>query len=268
MRILHMTTEFPPVVFGGLGTAVGGLVHALASAGDTLGVLLVGGSSAAGGYGAPAAEADLSPETGEGINFFQVPWAAPAEEAARIAREWRPDVVHLHTAWIWPVAEAVLAAGVPVVYTAHSVDRAEYEIGMEPGHILEHSDDQGLAIASVDRLIALTRDEADDSLHGSFGVCRGCRCGDRRHVDGFKSVLLESQASEGERRDLIVAVAVRPVRPVRIHFQNPDIGDPSAAWFTRAAVKHECARWRRCQGGARNSRDGTRLVSRRDTTEA
>src|SRR6516165_11678547 len=27
MRILHLTTEFPPVIYGGLGTAVGGLVE-------------------------------------------------------------------------------------------------------------------------------------------------------------------------------------------------------------------------------------------------
>src|SRR6476661_10560749 len=128
MRILHMTTEFPPVVFGGLGTAVGGLVHALAGAGDTMGVLLVGGGLAAAGYGAPVIgpEADLPPESGHGITFFQIPWTAPVEEAGRIAREWRPDLVHLHTAWIWPFAETFMAAGIPVVYTAHSVDRAEY----------------------------------------------------------------------------------------------------------------------------------------------
>ncbi len=167
MRILHMTTEFPPVIFGGLGTAVGGLVHALARGGDILSVLLVGGGVAAAGYGRPAAgkAIDLSAGEDPGPAFFQVPWNAPVAESARIAREWRADLVHLHTAWIWPFAEAILESGIPVVYTAHSVDRAEYELGREPGHILEHSDDQGRAIASVDRLIALTRDEADLLVH-------------------------------------------------------------------------------------------------------
>ena len=28
MRVLHITTEYPPIVYGGLGTAVGGLVTA------------------------------------------------------------------------------------------------------------------------------------------------------------------------------------------------------------------------------------------------
>jgi glycogen(starch) synthase len=162
MRILHMTTEFPPVIFGGLGTAVGGLVHALARAGDEVGVLLVGGGS---GYGRPTAgAADLT--SGEaGLMFFHLPWDAPLAEAAGIASEWRADLVHLHTAWLWPFAETVLSADIPVVYTAHSVDRAEYEFGREPAHILDHADDQGRAVAGVDRLIALTGDEAELLTH-------------------------------------------------------------------------------------------------------
>jgi len=159
VRILHMTTEFPPVVFGGLGTAVGGLVHALAAGGDTVGVLLVGGGLAATGYGMPTTGA-ANGHTGPGhpdVEFFQVPWNGPLTAAARIAKSWRADLVHLHTAWIWPFAETVADAGIPVVYTAHSVDRAEYELGMEPGHILEHADDQGQAVRRVDRLIGRSR---------------------------------------------------------------------------------------------------------------
>lgn len=165
MRILHMTTEFPPVVFGGLGTAVGGLVHALTRAGDELGVLLVGGGLAT-GYGKPTAGGTDRPASADpDITFFQIPWTGSVEEAVRIARDWRADLVHLHTAWIWSFAEPVQESGIPVVYTAHSVDRAEYEFGREPGHILDHADDQGRAIAGADRLIALTRDEADLLVH-------------------------------------------------------------------------------------------------------
>ena len=43
MRVLHLTPEFPPVIWGGLGTAVGGLANASAHAGISVGVLLVGG---------------------------------------------------------------------------------------------------------------------------------------------------------------------------------------------------------------------------------
>lgn len=43
MRVLHLTTECPPVIYGGLGTAVGGWVTASARGGITAGVLLVEG---------------------------------------------------------------------------------------------------------------------------------------------------------------------------------------------------------------------------------
>jgi glycogen synthase len=168
MRILHMTTEFPPIVFGGLGTAVGGLVHALAAAGDTVAVLLVGGGGAEAGYGHPSAAISTSDSPAgvrSGITFFQIAWDGAVEQGAQIVRDWRPDLVHLHTAWIWPFAEKVMGTGIPMIYTAHSVDRAEYEFGQEPGHILDHADDQGLAIANVNGLIALTQDEANLLVH-------------------------------------------------------------------------------------------------------
>jgi glycogen synthase len=175
MRILHVTTEFPPIIFGGLGTAVGGLVNASARAGMTVGVLLVGGVLAVEGgwrYGEPVA-AKYSPDERlkgfagpEGVTFFQVSPFDPVEAAVRVAKEWRADVLHLHTAWVWPFARAILEqTGIPLVYTIHSVDRAEYEIGKELGHILEHREEQEIAIAHAKRLIALTRDETDLLTH-------------------------------------------------------------------------------------------------------
>src|SRR3954470_10005311 len=50
VRVLHLTTEFPPVIYGGLGTATGGLVKALAEAGVDAAVLLIG-PAAGSGYG-------------------------------------------------------------------------------------------------------------------------------------------------------------------------------------------------------------------------
>jgi hypothetical protein len=43
MRVLHLTTEFPPVIYGGLGTAVGGWVTATARSGVSVAVQLVEG---------------------------------------------------------------------------------------------------------------------------------------------------------------------------------------------------------------------------------
>jgi glycogen synthase len=177
MRVLHLTTEFPPVIYGGLGTAVGGWVTASARAGIAVAVQLVEGplaldgiaSGAAYGYGygygasGRAAALARTARLGGGgdVPFFQCSWSDAAERGIRAVRDWRADVVHLHTAMLWYVAEAIQSAtATPIVYHVHSVDRAEYEIGAEPNPWLAHSHAQDQAIAASDRLIALTRSEA------------------------------------------------------------------------------------------------------------
>src|SRR3954451_15910263 len=109
IRVLHVTPEFPPVIWGGLGTAVGGLANASAQAGLTVGVLLVGGVLVLGerGYAVPQplAEAPGDDRLGAvtsagGVRFFHIPPEGAVEAAVRLARAWRPDVLHLHTAWL------------------------------------------------------------------------------------------------------------------------------------------------------------------------
>jgi len=179
MRVLHLTTEFPPVIYGGLGTAVGGWVTASAQAGMTMGVLLVEGElvlddptgSARYGTAHPTGRTRLGTQRVEGgeaavvdpqgIRYFQTRWPEAVDAGVRLARRWQPDIVHLHTAMLWPIAEAIQRQTArPLVYHVHSVDKAEYEIGQEPHAWLEHTP-QEAAIASADRLIALCRDERD-----------------------------------------------------------------------------------------------------------
>jgi glycogen(starch) synthase len=169
MRVLHLTPEFPPVIWGGLGTAVGGLATASAHAGISVGVMLVGGALVLGdgSYGAwkPISQeqrglvADESlVVNSDGVFFFQVPPAEAETAGIRLVRKWKPDVVHLHTAWFWPIARAIREqTGTPLVYTVHSLDRAEYEIG----DFVTHWDTQETVIGAADRVIALSRDEKD-----------------------------------------------------------------------------------------------------------
>lgn len=169
MRVLHLTPEFPPVIWGGLGTAVGGLATASAHAGMSVGVLLVGGALVLGdgSYGSwrPLSHEEQRSLSGEslvvnsdGVSFFQVSPAEADRIGIRLAQKWRPDVLHLHTAWFWPIARAIRErTGIPLVYTVHSLDRAEYEIG----DFVTHWDTQETVIAAADRVIALSRDERD-----------------------------------------------------------------------------------------------------------
>src|SRR5262245_46174018 len=164
MRILHLTTEFPPVIYGGLGTAVGGWVNASAHAGVAVAVQLVDGplllDQHAVAYGSarsrPGRSGPIATVGNAGVLFFQSPWAAAVDVGIRAVRAWRADIIHLHTAMLWPLAEVIKAStGKPIVYHVHSVDRAEYEIGNEPNPWLAHSQAQEQAIAGSDRLIAL-----------------------------------------------------------------------------------------------------------------
>jgi glycogen synthase len=169
MRVLHLTTEFPPVIYGGLGTAVGGWVKASARAGVEVAVQLVGGVLALDGnaalYGAPrhrTSHRDASParRREEGVLFIQCSAAEAIAAGVRAVEQWRPDVVHLHTAMLWYLANAIKAAtNKPLVFHVHSVDRAEYDIGNEPNPFLALAQVQEEAITGSDRLIALTRSE-------------------------------------------------------------------------------------------------------------
>lgn len=170
MRVLHLTTEFPPVIYGGLGTAVGGWVTASARAGIEVAVQLVEGPLILGeggtAYGSPhrrprgmQAEVVVGDE---GIVFYTSSWDDAVDVGLRAIRAWRPDVVHLHTAMLWYLAEAIQQrTGKPIVYHVHSVDRAEYELGREPSPWLAHSRAQDQAMRASDRLIALAEGEAD-----------------------------------------------------------------------------------------------------------
>ena len=120
MRVLHLTTEFPPVIYGGLGTAVGGSVKASAAAGIATGVLLVG-PAAGSSYGTflplPQATARAgATRRAAGATIFEVSWFQSLEGVAQTAARWRPDVLHLHSFWLWPLAQGLSdRLGVPLV---------------------------------------------------------------------------------------------------------------------------------------------------------
>jgi len=170
MRVLHLTTEFPPVIYGGLGTALGGLAFASARAGMTVGILLAGemGRSAYAGEDSYLAEQSGDEDRVQavtrrgGVTIFHVPSYLPVEAGVRLVRTWKPDVVHLHVYWLWPAARAIQErTGVPLVYHVHSLDRAEYEIGHGPSECLTQWFVQEEVIASADRVIALSLNESE-----------------------------------------------------------------------------------------------------------
>jgi glycogen(starch) synthase len=165
MRVLHLTTEFPPVIYGGLGTAIGGLAHASVRAGIEVGILLVG--SHLRGYGELAAD-EGDPGTvcavraRPGLSVLPVPWSEAHRAALELCRSWRPDVLHLHVFWLWELAQHLQQqTGLPLVYTVHSLDVAEYELGNGPRSCLDQWQLQQAVLAHADVVHAPSQSEAE-----------------------------------------------------------------------------------------------------------
>jgi glycogen(starch) synthase len=185
------------LIYGGLGTAIGGLVRASAFAGMTQGVLLVGGGGRA-GYDPrpldqmPAAPAEVS-DPGRSVKVFPVSYAEAKEAAVQVVREWRPDVIHLHVFWLWHAAQAIQErTGIPLIYTVHSLDRAEYELGDGPSECLHQWGTQEAVIDAADRIVALTQSERE--LLAEY--CPAARERVRIVGNGIEDSALARQAAE------------------------------------------------------------------------
>lgn len=164
MRVLHLTTEFPPIIYGGLGTATSGLVRALARRGIDTAVFLFGPNSGCsyGQFMPFASGAAAKRRRSHGATIFEVSWALDPATIVAMAAGWRPDVLHLHSFWIWPIAENLRRRlGVPLVYTVHSLDRAEYEIGAGPSQCMNQWGIQQAVVSGADRIISLTNSERE-----------------------------------------------------------------------------------------------------------
>jgi glycogen(starch) synthase len=161
--VLHVTSEYPPVHFGGLGTAVAGLTRALADAGRQVVVLLVHGEGHAYGYGYGYGRAgrhgpEVEHERTPGIEYVHVSYSEALAVAPTLAAARRAQVVHLHSSWLWAVAAAIReATATPILYTAHSIDLAE----VEHGEWLSHGPVQDVVLTEADRLVVLSRSERE-----------------------------------------------------------------------------------------------------------
>jgi len=100
----------------------------------------------------------------DGVLFFHVAPDNAVDRGADLAEEWQPHILHLHSAWLWPVAQVIQArTGAPMVFTVHSLDRAEYEIGELPTDWIAQEE----AMAGASRIIAVSSSE-------SALICRYC----------------------------------------------------------------------------------------------
>jgi glycogen(starch) synthase len=84
------------------------------------------------------------------------------DESVELAERWKPDVIHVHPVELWPLANAIRQrTGARIVYTVHSLNLAEYQIGQEPPEILGLWRTQQDLLAGADEIITLTESERD-----------------------------------------------------------------------------------------------------------
>ena len=158
MRICHLSWEFPPVVYGGLGRHVHAIAREQARAGHEVVVISHVGIDADDGSAIPIDEVI------EGVRVIRVVRDAPfvtfepdtllgwigglASAMTRcglaLGREWSPEVVHAHD-WLTAHAASTIveALDVPWVHTVHATEAGRHQ-GWLPNalsrsiHSIEH----------------------------------------------------------------------------------------------------------------------------------
>ena len=177
MRILHLSWEYPPVVYGGLGRHVHALAENQAARGDDVVVITQAangheGDSLVNGVRVIRVVRD-APDVADWRERF-IEWTfgfnvAVARAGIRLARTWRPDVVHGHD---WLVAQAAVlvreAAQVPFVLTVHATEsgRRAGDLTTDLARDIDSTEDWGVRHADV---VVVCSDYMRDEVAKLFG---------------------------------------------------------------------------------------------------
>ncbi|MGN6300860.1 MAG: glycosyltransferase family 4 protein [Angustibacter sp.] len=178
MRVLHVTSEFPPLVHGGLGRHVDGLARAQAAAGldvqvlapadDVLGTTLLAAPQHEWCHGV-AVHRVGTPPADAGDDLVEVAAAVQRRMVVSAEAVAEVEVVHAHD---WMTAEAAhaiaSARGVPFVLTLHATEHGR-RFGRldEPVHRAVHAAERS-AVACADRVVVCsTAMRAEAVAHGA-----------------------------------------------------------------------------------------------------
>lgn len=136
VRVLHLSWEYPPVVYGGLGRHVHALAEAQAALGHDV-VVVTQGSLETPADEVVAGVRIVRTVPGTPLGAYDdetlLPWVTAldhglARSAMRLLSGWSPDVVHAHD---WLVAHAGVtvkqACDVPLVTTVHATEAGRHQ---------------------------------------------------------------------------------------------------------------------------------------------
>jgi glycogen(starch) synthase len=177
VRILHLSWEYPPVMYGGLGRHVHALAETQAARGDDVVVITQSasgrsGDEIVGGVRVIRVERD-APGVADWRSRF-IAWTfgfnvAVARAGIALAREWHPDVVHGHD---WLVAQAAVliqeAARVPFVLTVHATEsgRMHGVLATDLSRDIDSTEDWGVQLADA---VIVCSEYMRNEVEGLFG---------------------------------------------------------------------------------------------------
>jgi glycogen(starch) synthase len=182
VRVLMVSWEYPPIMYGGLGRHVHALSEALAAEGHDVTVLAQGPEAeetvAAQGAGrlrvvrAPMG-ADVPDVYADTTGFVRALQPRLAAAAAGVLESWLPDVVHGHD---WVVADAATTIAdtwdVPLVATVHATEAGLYQGHLDtPFSQWRHGVERAL-VARATRTIVCSTAMADEVVT-ALGAERG-----------------------------------------------------------------------------------------------
>ncbi|MDC3376886.1 glycosyltransferase family 4 protein [Candidatus Nanopelagicales bacterium] len=172
MRICHLSWEYPPVVYGGLGQHVFAVATEQARAGHDVVVI------SHVGIDVDDATASMVDEVVDGVRVIRVVRDAPyvafdaetllgwvaglasamARRGIELARGWKPDVIHAHD-WLTAHAASELREvfGAPWIHTIHATEAGRHQ-GWLPGSLSRsiHSI-EGWSARSADRVLVCSK---------------------------------------------------------------------------------------------------------------
>ena len=180
MRILHLTWEYPPVMFGGLGRHVHSLAAAQAASGHDVMVITQAPNSAAParvprGASGPVhvIRASVDSATHDPTDLLAHVAEMECEftgEGNQLFTRWQPDVIHAHD---WMVAHAAVAlrgrSGAPLTTTIHATEAGRHRGWVTTDLSVAIHGIEGWLASTSDALIACSQTMRDE-LRTLFGV--------------------------------------------------------------------------------------------------
>lgn len=180
MRILHLTWEYPPVMFGGLGRHVHSLAAAQAASGHDVVVITQAPNSAAPARVPPGESgpvrvirASVDSSTHDPRDLLAHVAEMECEftgEGTELFTQWRPEVIHAHD---WMVARAAVAlreqSGAPLTTTIHATEAGRHRGWVTTDLSAAIHGIEGWLASTSDALIACSQTMRDE-LRTLFGV--------------------------------------------------------------------------------------------------